>query len=63
MAKTEVVWTPRVSLFLDEYEAQDLANALGELALEGKLSDDALSAWQRLSSAVIEMNSRHIDGN
>jgi len=62
MADVDVVWTPRILLALDRAEAEEISDALGTLALHDKLSDNALTAWQRLSSAVIDLNSRHIDG-
>lgn len=56
MASGQIQWAPRFVLTLTEDEAVELSNILGDLALAGELSDNALLAWQRLSAMTIEAN-------
>ena len=60
MAEVSVQWTPRFLVAMTEDEAVAVSNALGEMALEGRLEDAGLDVWRRISSMTIEANEMRI---
>jgi hypothetical protein len=62
VAEVTVHHSANFTLELSEDEAADLAATLGETYMDLGLRTSVTRIWQTLNSELINLNSRHIDG-